>query len=1049
MWADIFSEPPDPGAKEADAAMSVSTGSGLSIPGLEVREEIARGGMGIVYRAQQLNPSRPVALKMMLPHQSGLGSMRQRFQLEIQAIAGLDHPGILPVYQVGEQGGLPWFTMKLAAGGSLAAHRDEFQGKWRAIARLMTELADAVQFAHDRGVLHRDLKPGNILFDELRRPYISDFGLAKVVGANNDLTRPLEFLGTPSYVAPEVATGSALNATTASDIYSLGSVLYELLAGRPPFEAESAPALLKKIAEVEPTPPSGIPGNHPGSASGRCPRDLEVICLKCLAKEPGRRYARARELAEDLHRWLSSRPIHARPASRVERLGSWARRNPALALLSSTLALVLAGAIALEARANRRTRRALGESLVAQARLQRGTGQVGQRHETLALIRLAKATGAAGTRTARAQLRSEVAAALAAPDARLVRRWDVAVLHFENEFDFSADLSRFAATTKGGGCAVSSTADQRVLWKLAGRTNDPPVRLRLSAGGDFLVVHFQNSMTEVHALATSDLRPTWSGGFPATLATFSADGRKLVITHVEPAGGRQVLLVNPEDGTVEAQAPAPDHEVMVCDPDAGRVAFASKSLSVRRLGETTDLWSVKLPAPACAMAWSPEGRRIAVALTGPLIRENEETSAFPVLLFDAETGRRESTFVELPSHAARLAFHPGGESLAVATWHGGLVWGGIRPDGFRLRLEGAQRALRFSVDGTRLAFSPTADELGVLEPAPPSLLLAWQAPRIAERSRQSTALSQDGRWLAISCADGLGLWDVPGKRQIAFLPQSAAGFWSTTVFAEGDSVLYYSSIPTGVRRFDFAELQRAARGQSATFDLGRQVGPASHHLLTSLAADGKGLLVIELRKESTNDRVPARVWLWPDGDPARARNLIWDHAVNGAAMIPGTPWLTTTDLVAPDVTIWNVGTGERVRDLGLHQGVISRPTTDGRWLLTRTRSEYGVWEVGSWRRLNGWPTPHSESQSSLTPVPGAPLVAVSTTDGQLRFRHLPDGEEILQLPAATRNPVANWIFTPDARSVLGIPDSGPPFEWDLIGLRKELARLGLDWQEIE
>lgn len=260
------------------------------------------------------------------------------------------------------------------------------------------------------------------------------------------------------------------------------------------------------------------------------------------------------------------------------------------------------------------------------------------------------------------------------------------------------------------------------------------------------------------------------------------------------------------------------------------------------------------------MAWSPEGRRIAVALTGPLIRENEETSAFPVLLFDAETGRRESTFVELPSHAARLAFHPGGESLAVATWHGGLVWGGIRPDGFRLRLEGAQRALRFSVDGTRLAFSPTADELGVLEPAPPSLLLAWQAPRIAERSRQSTALSQDGRWLAISCADGLGLWDVPGKRQIAFLPRIRRRL------LVDDRVRRRRFGSLWTRRSDrrpavrFAELQRAARGQSATFDLGRQVGPASHHLLTSLAADGKGLLVIELRKESTNDRVPARLW---------------------------------------------------------------------------------------------------------------------------------------------------------------------------------------------
>ena len=227
----------------------------MRIPGYEITEEIARGGMGIVYRARQVDPARTVALKMLLPHQLGSGEMAERFRLEVRALTELEHPAILPVYQVGEHDRLPFFTMKLATGGTLAQRKSEYTGQWRKIAELLATLADAVHFAHEHGVLHRDLKPGNVLFDDACRPYVSDFGLAKLVGADSDLTRSVDFLGTPHYVAPEVAMRSARQATTASDIYSLGAILYELLAQRPPFDAEGVPALLKKIAEQEPARP--------------------------------------------------------------------------------------------------------------------------------------------------------------------------------------------------------------------------------------------------------------------------------------------------------------------------------------------------------------------------------------------------------------------------------------------------------------------------------------------------------------------------------------------------------------------------------------------------------------------------------------------------------------------------------------------------------------------------------------------------------------------------------------------------------------------------
>jgi WD40 repeat protein len=304
--------------------------------------------MGIIYRARQLEPPREVAIKMLLPHQLGSAGMRERFSLEARAIAALEHPAILPVHLVGEQDGVPFFTMKFAAGGTLAQRKAQFAGNWRAIAELMATLADAVHFAHERGVLHRDLKPGNVLFDEHGHVYVSDFGLAKVVGDDSSLTRSADFLGTPHYVAPEIAARSARAATTSSDVYALGAILYELMAGCPPFEAEGVTALLRKIEEEEPPPLSRASRSQeadppPGGACcAPVPRDLEVICLKCLAKEPSRRYASAHDLANDLRRWLENEPILARQISALERLWLWSRRHRATAaLIAAVLVLLL------------------------------------------------------------------------------------------------------------------------------------------------------------------------------------------------------------------------------------------------------------------------------------------------------------------------------------------------------------------------------------------------------------------------------------------------------------------------------------------------------------------------------------------------------------------------------------------------------------------------------------------------------------------------------------------------------------------------------------
>ncbi len=299
--------------------------AGSRIEDYELLGEVARGGMGIVYRARQRAPARIVALKMILPaHLDSLGAVH-RFRAEAEAAASLEHEGILPIYAVGEHDGAPFYSMKFAEGGTLSARRDQFRDQPRAAAALTAKVARAVAYAHENGILHRDLKPGNVLFDSEGKPYVSDFGLAKWMQRESDLTQTLAILGTPFYMAPEQATDSHA-VTAAADFYSLGAILYELLVGHPPVSGDTPLEVLHQAANQRP--------RRPRLTNRHIPPDLETICLKCLEKEPTARYVSAAALADDLERFCAGRTILARPAGPAKRTWRWTRRNPMLACLS-------------------------------------------------------------------------------------------------------------------------------------------------------------------------------------------------------------------------------------------------------------------------------------------------------------------------------------------------------------------------------------------------------------------------------------------------------------------------------------------------------------------------------------------------------------------------------------------------------------------------------------------------------------------------------------------------------------------------------------------
>src|SRR2546427_5667615 len=302
----------------------------------ELLKEIGRGGQGVVYRARQKSLNRTVALKVIGVSQWATEAHLRRFRLEAEAAASLNHPSIVPIHEIRERNGCCFFSMNLVEGGQLDEVVKREAISIRRAAELIAKLARTVHYAHEHGILRRDIKPGNVLLDTEGEPHLTDFGLARLVETESTVTRTTEVLGTPSYMAPEQASGNNVALTSATDIYGLGAVLYHLLTGRPPFAGGTTYETVRLVLETEP--------RQPRLLNPKVDRDLSTICLKCLEKDPQRRYSSALALAEDLERWLKHEPIQARRTGIFGRGKKWLQRNPTVAGIA-VLSLALIAAV--------------------------------------------------------------------------------------------------------------------------------------------------------------------------------------------------------------------------------------------------------------------------------------------------------------------------------------------------------------------------------------------------------------------------------------------------------------------------------------------------------------------------------------------------------------------------------------------------------------------------------------------------------------------------------------------------------------------------------
>jgi WD40 repeat protein len=951
--------------------------------------------MGVVYKARQVSLGREVALKMILAGGFASETDIKRFRREAEAAAGLEHPNIVPIHEVGEYQGRHYFSMKLVEGESLSSLIPNFRRDLRGTAVLTASIARAVHYAHQRGILHRDLKPANILIDSNGAPQITDFGLAVRIQSGSDLTLSGTILGTPGYMAPEQAAGDVKRLSTAADIYSLGAILYHLITQRPPFSGDSIAQVLHNVIEEDPIKPRLLaPGVDP---------DLETICLKCLDKDPARRYGSAEALAEDLEHWLRLEPIRARPAATWELLVKWVRRKPVVAAL--TAALVCLGLVAFggitslwqrsERKANESRQRLVRLNVVNGTRLVREGDQAGGLLWYTEALRLDEGD------PAQEEMHRIRLGSLLEQMPHLKKIW----IHPNPVW--------LAQLSPNGGLLASISGRDAVTNRFQGA--DLRVWPNSGTGAAVARLTFSGGRPPIRRIRYQVFSP--NGQQVATVACRDIDGKTVSEIQIcAAASGQPVLTPLKLDGVVSDVA---------FSPDGTRLAAASKAGMAR-------IWNLKQdgePGPILAhkgwvtvVAFSPDGRRLATGSRDKTVR-----------IWDVQSG--EPTTPTLP-HGRQVLdaqfSHDGLRLVTTASDESGgefHVWDVA--SGERLRsVDNPQGRIENVI--FQITFSP--DDKQVLTASMDGTAVVWDAssgrqmfPPFKHDDGVLTAVfSQDGHSILTAAFDRTArLWSLPlGGAQVAML--NHCDFILGAFFSASARQVVTFGMDGMVREWELP------LGPPGVITLRH----TNEVLYAEFSPDGRRIVT------ASRDRT-ARVWDAQTGKPLTPP-LTHDGAVNHASFSPdgqrvvtastdGTAriWEVATGMqVGPSLlhsnNVWHAAfdpKGERVvtacgsfRDLNAASSLLFRDFSTERDPKQAGRGEVRVWDVRTGSAVTK-PMPHGDAALHAEFSPDGRTIVSTAADGSAQLWNPVDGSRLGPPMKHTSSLIFGATFSPDGKLI--------------------------------
>ncbi len=999
----VAKRPPPPGLKSA------------FFGSYEILNELARGGMGVVYRARQLGLNRLVALKMVQSSHLLSDEARLRFRVEIEAVAQLNHPHIVSLYESGEQDGAHYFTMRLVEGGDLAAQLKKDR-PLRERIQLLVKVCRAVHYAHQRGILHRDLKPSNILVDAEGEPHVADFGLAKSLDHDTGFTFTSSVLGSPNYMAPEQATGKTRQITTAVDVYGLGAILYHILAGRPPFQAKTPIETLRQVVDHDPAPPR--------LTNPQADRDLETIALKCLRKEPDARYGTAEEVAQDLERWLAGDPILARPLGPLAAVWRWSRRHPAATVLGAALILALAALVVGTAMAAVRIQRAeqksaahLRESLLREASSLRLGSEVGHREEGLRLLREAAALG--GPPEFRLRARNELLATMARIEPKFLPTGTNG--NAKPELNAVHPGFQIFASVEEETNLVIRTLDDGAFRSRVVSGHGPITRVEtFSPDGHFLALRHPGTLT-VWELETGRL----CLAFPGTNLTFAFHTREdaLVIQDAPycaiwfdlPSGTERFRWTAPPPRMNGSRA---GWQILAFSPDGRLLAGAAGGT---RLAEFIDphtgvqLRLITNSSITVAMTWKSTGSSLAVA-----------TLDGKISLWNPRNGDLQWSSPAMIAPARSLAFHPHRDWLAAACRDGKVRFIDTHQQRFIFEYPAENRRIAFSPHGTRLGPVWSQEQLGWLETRRAEAFTSFGVGRL--KNLTDGSFSPDGTVLAVGDLDGAVICSPRLGRRV-----SIKNSWrmSACAFHPQQNELIASD-ETGISRYGYELVSASLKLPS----LG-MIHPGPQWNAVAFTPDGQ-------RFAAFNGQSNA-VFVFDHTLTNRLASFGPHPEAETLALSPGGRWAATGSSRDSAVRIWDVAT--ETLALSLPAGFQPRSTfsSDGRWFAI-SGGGFKLLHAGTWK-----PAPplqfHEErpilGASAFSPDSRMLALVVNRFEIQLfdlqTFRPL----GILRPPGQVQ--MTSLVFSPDGSQLAGFGAEARVAVWNMREVEGSLAEFGLAW----